>query len=433
VRRKSDGFSTLGQCLCCLGLLGWLVLPCLGQSPNHSLAELQKQADAFLGARQFPEAIDSYRQVLNAAPENEKATIGLARAYEGVYNHDEARRLLRESSGKHPKSALALIELGRLDIKLLHYDQAIEDLHEALRREPTSAAAHLDLGIAYQAKGETDKARVEFDQAIKRDPRSASSYYFRGMLLADTDENDLAYADASKSHELDPAALQARVLLAKVATRLHKCDQAVALLKPLVDDAGSEIENLYLLSRAYQCAGEAELARQAQEDFERHSKLAETDRTRKMDADHLALQAEQFARNNQLAPALAALSQALEKDPTNGAAHAALAKIEFSRGNVKKANTEIEAALNVSPYNPDYLYVLGKVLAKQGNSKGALDAFQKTVLVDPRESDAYYEMAEIYAAEGNHAGAVENMRMAVKLSPEDAEYKRALEELQKQR
>ena len=433
MRWKSDEFSKLGWCLCCLGALGWLGLPCLGQSPSHSLTDLQKQADAFLIAKQFPEAIDTYRQALKVAPENEKTAISLARAYEGVYNHDEARRSLREASAKHPKSALALIELGRLDIKLLHYDQAIEDLEEALRREPTSAAAHLDLGIAYQAKGETGKARVEFDQAIKRDPQSASSYYFRGMLLADTDENDLAYADASKSHELDPTSVPARVLLAKVATRLHKCDQAVALLKPLADDPGGEIEDIYLLSRAYQCAGETELARQAQNAFERRSKQAETERNRKMDADHLAVQAEEFARNNQLAPALDALSEALEKDPSNGAAHAMLAKIEFSRGNVGKADTEIKAALNGNPYNPDYLYVLGKVLAKQGDSKGALDAFQKTVLVDPQESDAYYEMAEIYAAEGNRAGAVEKMKMAVKLSPEDAEYKRALEDLQKQR
>jgi len=412
----------------------WMLfsLLCFSQVSRPSLSILQKQADDARIAKQFPQAIHAYRQILQADPTSEKATIGLALAYQGVYNHKEARRLLLKASADHPHGAAALIDLGKLDIQLLHYDQAIDELQEATRRDSTSAGAHLDLGIAYQSKGDSAKARVQFDEAIKLDSHSALAYYFRGMSYADADENNRAYADAQKSHQLDPAAVPAKVLLAKVATRLRKCDEAVQILKPLVESAGAEVENIYSLSRAYQCANQPELAKEAQEEFERRSKQAESDRNRKMDADHLAAQAEEVARKNQLTPALDLLNQALEKDPHNGPAHAAMAKIEFSRGDVDKAHEEIDLALTSSPYNPDYLYVLGKVLAKQGDVTGALEAFQKTVLVDPMESDAYYEMAQIHAAQGSRAQAITDMKMAVQLSPDDPDYKNALDQLQKQ-
>jgi tetratricopeptide (TPR) repeat protein len=417
---------------CLLALLMTLALPCLSQSSKPSLVDLQQQGSAALAAKEFPEAIQAYQQLLKLDPASEQVAIGLSLAYQGVYNHDEARRVLQRTSVSHPHSAASLIELGRIDIQLLHYDQAIGELQEAARRDPTSAAAHLDLGIAYQSKGESEKARAQFDEAIKHDPHSALAYYFRGISYADADDNERAYTDAQKSHNLDPAAVPAKVLLAKVATRLHKCDQAVELLRPLAEAEDVEIGNIYLLSRAYQCANQPDLARQTQDEFEQRSRQAESDRTRKMDADHLAEQAEEVAQKNQLAPALALLNQALEKDPQNGPAHAELAKIEFSRGDIAKAHDEIDIALKSSPYNPDYLYVLGKVLAKQGDSKSALDAFQKTVLVDPNESDAYYEMALIHSEHGERAQAIEEMKMAVKLSPDDVDYKNALDQLQKQ-
>jgi tetratricopeptide (TPR) repeat protein len=350
----------------------------------------------------------------------------LARVYREVYNYDECRRLLQQAVAGHPKSGRALVELGKLDIHLQHYDNAIAELTKAVRRDPSFVAAHVNLGVAYEAKGDQDKALQQFADAILRDPKSASAYYFRGLLYADRDDNQRAYSDAHEAHTLDPSAIPARLLLAKVATRVGKCSEAVDLLKPLTESKTSEPENIYLLSRAYQCSQQPELARQAHAEFEARSKQDQDERTRKMEADHLATQAGEFALKNQLAPAMALISQALEKDPENAPTHALLAKIDFSKGEIGKAREDIDVALGTDSYNPDYLYVSGKILAKQGNLKGALLTFQKVALMNPRESDAYYEMAQIYEQMGEREQAVQAMKTAVKLSPDDQDYRKAL-------
>jgi tetratricopeptide (TPR) repeat protein len=382
--------------------------------------------EVFADIKQFPQAIEAFQTALKLEPANEEATLGLARVYREVYNYDECRRLLQQAVAGHPKSGRALVELGKLDIHLQHYDNAIAELTKAVRRDPSFVAAHVNLGVAYEAKGDQDKALQQFADAILRDPKSASAYYFRGLLYADRDDNQRAYSDAHEAHTLDPSAIPARLLLAKVATRVGKCSEAVDLLKPLTESKTSEPENIYLLSRAYQCSQQPELARQAHAEFEARSKQDQDERTRKMEADHLATQAGEFALKNQLAPAMALISQALEKDPENAPTHALLAKIDFSKGEIGKAREDIDVALGTDSYNPDYLYVSGKILAKQGNLKGALLTFQKVALMNPRESDAYYEMAQIYEQMGEREQAVQAMKTAVKLSPDDQDYRKAL-------
>jgi len=400
----------------------------LSLSPR-SIALNLRVADLYFRMGQFPAAIESYNRVLQVSPQHQDAALGLGRSYCGIYNYDECRRLLRDWSKKHLNKGAALLELGKLEIRQQHYDDAIAELKQAIQREPGLVEARVRLGAAYQAKGDEEKALRQLNEAVRLDPRSASAHYFRGLLYSERDDNERAYQDAKEAYRLDPAIVESRVLLGKVATRVQKCGEAVDLLKPLTDSPTSEAQNLYLLARAYQCANKPELASQAQAEFDRRSKQEQEARTQKMDADHLAEQAGEYARKNQLAPALELLTQALAKDAENGPSLALMAKIDFSRGDVPKAREEIEAALRTSAYNPDYLYVLGKVLEAQQEWQRALEAFQKTVLVNPRESDAYYEMGQVYARLGDRARAVRAAEKAVELSPEDADYKRALQVL----
>jgi len=411
--------------VCFLLVLGSSALSFAQHAQVH--AETLRKANSLLQSGQFPAAIEAYQQVLRIRPYDEQATLGLAAAYRGVFNYDETRRLLKNVVRRYPKNAVALVELGKLDIHLQHYDDAVEHLTQAVRRKPGLSAAHEQLGVAYQAKGGDDNALQQFNEAIRLSPNSASAHYFRGSLYADRDDYDHAYKDAQQAQNLQPNA-QTGVLLAKAETHLGKCNDAVALLKPVAEPESSDPANLYLLSVAYKCAGQPDLAQATLADFESRSKKAQETRTQTMEADHLAEQAGELARKNQLAPAMELIHQALEKDPENAPTHALLAKIEFSRGDASKASEEITRALQKDPYNPDYLYVSGKVLEKQTDANGALQAFRRTVLVNPKESDAFYEMAKIYLQQGERSQAIQALKTAVQLSPDDPEYKKALAE-----
>jgi len=399
----------------------------LGLSQEMRSTEELQNAATLLRDKQFPAAVQAYQKILKAEPRNEKASLGLAAAYYGVYNYDQMRRVLRQTAAAHPGSAAALVELGKLDIHLQHYDDAIVELQRAVRRDRSFAAAHEQLGVAYQAKGDEQRALTEFNEAIRIAPTAASTHYFRGTLYADRNDDDRAYQDAKAAYRLTPNT-QTRELLGKTALHANKCEEAVDVLRPLAELEEPVPEDLYLLSRACKCAGQTERAQKLQADYETQSKKVQDAKTHKMKADHLATNAGEMARNNQLAQVLDLLQQALAEDPDNGPSLALMSKIDFSRGDMGKAQDEISRALSGDPYNPDYLYVQGKVL-ESSDPRAALQAFQQVILVNPDESDAYYEMSQIYLRLGERTRALDALRKAVQLSPEDADYKKALAEL----
>jgi tetratricopeptide (TPR) repeat protein len=413
--------------LCVVLVMAYGSTLCLAQHDLHNSQELA-EAVTLLRSRQFPAAMEAYQKILKGHPHDEKAELGLAAAYFGVYNYDETRRVLREAAAAHPNSAAALVEMGKLDIHLLHYDDAIVELKRAIRRNPASAAAHEQLGVAYQAKGDDDAALAQFNQALRLAPDSASTHYFRGSLYADRNDDTHAYEDAKEAFRLEPNT-QTRELLGKTAVHANKCKEAVDVLAPFAESEETIPEDLYLLSRAYKCAEQPQGAQEVQEEYEKRSKKVQNSKTHKMNADHLAANAGEMARKNQLAPALDLLQQALAEDPENGPSLALLAKIDYSRGDVAKAREEIARALRGDPYNPDYLYVRGKVL-ESTDPNAALEAFRQTVLVNPKEADAYYEMGEIYLKLGDRNRASQAFHKAVQLSPEDPDYRKALSELQ---
>ena len=401
---------------------------CVSQRNSQNSMELV-DAVALLRSGQFPAAAEAYQKILKSDPHNEKAQLGLAAAYYGVYNYDETRRVLRGAAAAHPKSAAALVEMAKLDIHLLHYDDAIIELKRAILRNPASAAAHEQLGVAYQAKGDADSALVHFNQALKLAPGSASIRYYRGSLYADRNDDTHGYEDAKEAFRLEPNA-QTRELLGKTALRANKCEEAVDVLAPFADSEETIPEDLYLLLRAYKCSGQTSRAEELQKEYEKRSKKVQDAKTHKMNADHLAIKAGDAARKNQLTQALDLLQQALAEDPENGPSLALLAKIDYSRGDVAKAQGEIERALRADPYNPDYLYVRGKVLT-DSDPGAALEAYRETILVNPKESDAYFEMGQIYLKQGERQRALEATRKAVQLSPVDPDYRKALSVLQR--
>jgi tetratricopeptide (TPR) repeat protein len=411
-----------------LAALGSATL-CLAQRDSERRTNELRDAATLLQNHEFSAAMEAYQKVLKTDPLNEKAVLGLAAAYYGVYNYDQTRRLLREAATAHPASPAALVELGKLDIHLLHYDDAITELKRAVRRNPKSAGAHEQLGVAYQAKGDDQQALAQLNEAIRIAPGSASAHYFRGSLYADRNNAERAYQDAKAAYQLEPST-QTRGLLAKAALHGNKCDEAITLLQPLAGSEAVDPADLYVLSRAYKCAGQDRRAQEVQAEYEKRSRSVQESKTHKMQADHLAVEAGELARKNQLSPALDLLSQALAEDPQNGPTLALQAKIDFSRGKISEARQEIESALGADPYNPDYLYVLGKILEKQGELNPALDAFRKVTIVDPRESDAYFEISQIYLQNGDRARALSALRSAVKYSPDDPEYRKALQQLE---
>lgn len=412
-------------------------------------AALIEQGRTQAAAGKFPDAIASYQDALRLSSHNLQAEIGAVQAYRGVHNFDEAKKILEQAHREHPRSAAPLAVYGDLDIQLQTYEAAIAHLNAALGLDPADVDARNRLAVAYKAKGDASNALAQLAKILARDPRNALAHYTRADIYADLNQDALALVDAEKVVELQPENPLGRALLAKILVRppekpapgeiKARCAKAAAALEPLVGvSAGSESpsqqpapdsKTLFLLSRAYRCAGEDEKAQQTLAAFEKSSRNDRTTNENKLQAKHLVQQADDLAMKNDFAGSLALLNQATTLDPTYAATYSQLAKLYYSAGEIDKASDAIAQALAREPYHPEYLYVQGKILERQSKLDDALAAFQESARVNPKESDAYFEMGAIYQQRGDRTGALAAYKKAVEISPDDLDYKRALASL----
>jgi protein O-GlcNAc transferase len=410
------------------------------QNPTEESDQVKRQAQTSLGAGQFPEAIAEYQQLLRLRPKSISAEIGLAQAYRGVHNYDEARRILELAGQDHPRNAEPLATLGDLDIEMQTYDEAIHHLSAAAALRPNDLETRNRLAIAYKAKGDTGNALAQIANVLARDPKNALACYTRAQIESDQNRDVEAFRDAARVVALQPKNAPGTILLAKILLREHpgtaetdarkNCLRAMQLLEPLFPAHAGDSGTIYLLSRAYDCAGQAEQAKKTLAEFEVASKNDRATKENQTQAKHLVEQANALAQKNDFPGALDLLQQALAKDPKYGPANSQLAKIYYSEGNLEKADDAIGQALQSDPYQPDFLYVQGKILEKEGSLDQALAAFQQTTLVNPKESDAYFEMGVLYQQKSDREHALAAYRKAVELSPDDPEYKRALASMQ---
>jgi tetratricopeptide (TPR) repeat protein len=375
------------------------------------------------------EAISQLTQALEIEPANEPAALALGDAYRRVPNYDEARATLEKAVVSHPRSARALIALGELEIELQRYDAAVATLDKAAALAPADVMARVDLGAAHRGRNDLDSAIRELNEAIRLDPDAPGAYYFRGSSYADQNRNEEALADARKVIALRPDSVPGRMLAASTLVRMGRCVEAVGILEAVTAEHPNQTDPAFLLTRAYQCAGQAELAKQATARFADLNKREQSGRENRTQSLNLVIKSGELARANQMEPAIAAAQEAIQKDPSNSNAYAQLAKIYFSAGLMDEAHQAIEQAIAGNHHHPDFLYVLGRVLSAKGDFAGAIRAYEENLLVNPRDAEASFQKGLAHAALGQRDLAVAAVKAAIALDPADENYRRGLETL----
>lgn len=396
-------------------------------------------AGALTGAGQNVQAIAACQQALRISPHHLPAELALAQSYRAVHNYDETRRVLERARTGHPNSAAPLVALGDLELELQTYNAAIAHLRAAVTLTSTDTHARNLLAAAYKAKGDNENALVQLAKVLARDPQNALAYFLRAQIYSAQNDDAHALPDAENAAELQPKNLSARLVLGKILLQTpanapaeqvaSRCARAAENLRPLVEAKPNDSETLFLLSRAYRCAGRAEEADKTLAAFEAASQNDRSTKQDQLQAKHLVDEAESQAMKNDFPGALDSLHQAIEKDPAFSPAYALLAKINFSAGNLEQASEAIARALSLAPYVPDFLFVQGKIFEREGKLDDALASFERASLVNPKESDLYFEMGVIYQQRHDRPRALAAYKKAAELSPDDADYRRAVASL----
>ena len=139
------------------------------------------------------------------------------------------------------------------------------------------------------------------------------------------------------------------------------------------------------------------------------------------DASWFELMGYMYESNRQYNKAIEAYNKANERD-ADDATYYRLSHCYYDMGNMKKALSSINSALNLNTDDLDDLEFKAVVLSEMGDHQGAIDIWDKVIEEVPEFAAGYHQRGYYKRLNGNLDDALEDLSMAIVLAPKNAYY-----------
>jgi len=223
------------------------------------------------------EAMQTYRQILEADPEHDEARLRLARALLELSRGDEALAHLDYLRPRLPDNPEVMVQLARALELQARRDEARTLLNECLRTHPDHAGALAELGLIAGREGDAAAAEEYLGRATRLDPGNTAArfQYCRALnrnnkkAQADQELEAIrqAEADMSRMRELVQGRLQqapndpaVHYELGVIALRAGLIEEGVAWLRSALELRPDYARAHEALAGYYQLAGNPAMA-----------------------------------------------------------------------------------------------------------------------------------------------------------------------------
>jgi TolB protein len=274
----------------------------------QELSEELQQAWAFVERSDFQSGLAIYQDLASNTPNDPRPQIDWAWALILDDQPDQALAHAYRSVELDPTNAQTMAVLARAYAELGDQDRALGMAQNAVDLDPSSAMAHAVLAQAYWLNGSDQAAVDEAELALAEDENNPEAHRIRGWLYA-TAEGDLALAlqELGRATELQPSLWLRHHEQGLILLKAKEYQQALAALTRALD--------LHPRPATYAALGEA------------------------------------YYRLGQLAPARAALLQALGTGARLADTFALLAILDAEEGRCVDASLYLEQALSRDPHH----------------------------------------------------------------------------------
>jgi tetratricopeptide (TPR) repeat protein len=360
--------------LFCLRLFG---LPLYAQTSSTLLQRAQEQAAS--GKKE--EAIDTYRQVLNAEPNNITALSACANLLEARGRWREAVPLLSRLVEQRPNDADSLYRLGRMKSWI---DGGLPEATQLLSRAADIAPNDPDYKVAYAEV--LSRANPRSDEPVK---------ILQAVIAAHPDHRE------------------ARRLLARLLAQQHKTDDALRVLQPLLEQPAAQMEDYRAQAQIAEIAGNTREAAAA------YRNILSLDPN---DVSAIAKLAEMLSWSKSTRQQSAELfERGLKLDPNNASIAIPYAEqLSWSESTRARAMQLFDVVLQRDPGNLRALNGKAQLLAWSGHSEEALALYEKVLTKDPLNAEAMRGKAEILNWRGRYSQSRDLLAHAQELAPDDA-------------
>jgi tetratricopeptide (TPR) repeat protein len=395
-------------------------------------------------AGHYDDALKTYQQVADANPQEAEPYLGMSQVYREQKKFDQAHQMIAKAKELEPDN----VDIKYNEVILLQQEGKLGDAVAAMKglldatgkksynaAERGTRAEMLDkYGTLLRSNQQIDQAVDAFRQELAVNPDFGSraevqivESYRAGKDFAKAEaESEAAYAKFPK----DRMVTQVR---AEVLSDQGKTDQAVALLKPLLD--GKDDLRVYLaiaetyqqgknfpeMSKALESADrlspdkddavQIAFMRGAMYEREKKYELAEKEFRRVIDADPSNASALNYLgymladQGVRLQEAQDLIKRAVDLDPNNYAFLDSLGWVYYHQNRLNDAEQQLTQSLRMMSTDPTIHDHLGDVYFKQGKLKEAIDQWQASLKAWNTSSPAEQEPEEVAKVQKKMDGA----------------------------
>lgn len=272
-----------------------------------------------------------------------------------------------EPSGSNKVSRnAAILDQARVLVQGGNAQGALSILSQADLHGPGASDIHVIKGVCFALLAKPVESAAEFDEAIAIRPNHAPTYFSAGLAFASFGNLDRA---------------------------LDCLSQAVRLASDL---PGARYNYALVLARA----GQFE-ASEKQVDLE----LQSPSKKMESQADLWSLKFRDAYDQKKWQDTIDSCEKALEFEPGNPQAYAALGEALFSLNRSGESLKNLEKALSLDPENGTVHALLGKLYQEVGDEKRAIAEFEAADRFRPNDQDVIFRLYRIYIRDGDSANA----------------------------
>jgi tetratricopeptide (TPR) repeat protein len=351
----------------------------------------------YLDTKKYEEASIEFRNALRLDKDHVRSYLGIAKAFQGMGNHQDAIGAFQQVIKLDGKNVEARLRLG--DYMIAGgisnpgiFKQAQQMAEEALKVEPSNKDALLLLGNSYAGQNEIDRSIEQFQKVLSMDPGNLKAML--NLAAGQFRKKDAAAAEATFKEALQkhPNEIQAHLTIATFYAATNRTQETENHLKIAFDLAPSDSRSLYSLSSFY-------LASKKPAEAENVFKQAITRKPKEREprwglANFYLQQGKPDLANE-------ALNEILRISKGDRPALLRLAEIYLNRNDEAKAEENIKTVLTANKNDAQAHYLQGKIFRRRQQLDKAMTEFEDAVKQDASLAPAYLEKANLQLIRGD--------------------------------
>lgn len=365
---------------------------------NTNIMAMRNIASLYMYERQFDSALKTYKQLINAIPEEENKIdiyISMGDIYMNQGENKLALDYYKKALYKNEKNTVLLKKIRKLYTRLKDNNSIIRVSKLLLELEPQNFEYYKDLIELYFSLKQYDKAL---------------EYATKAMTLPKKDETVI------------------KSLMARIYTYTGKASEAVKIIKEEMHYDRKDLDMVKTLAMAHCKDKKYKRAVEVCMDAIEAAQPSAVPKLQGIISTILSEEGLYLFEIGQTSEAFEKFSEALQYNSENPDVYYRLASTNRSVKNYSEAIKNCKRAIDLSPENSSYYEYLGDIYTDLQNQIEAKKQYKEAISIDPRNASAHTKYGVIQASNKEFSAAIKSLTTALSIeeSNPDIRYNLAL-------